>query len=101
MSYKQYLEFLKAKKERKMDGPPVDAIALMKESVSQEFEAGATHVFVVMGASGDLAKKKIYPTLWWLYKDGLIPQNTFFFGYARSNINVDKIRGSTEQYCKR
>ncbi len=27
-------------------------------------EGKAPHVFVVLGASGDLAKKKIYPTLW-------------------------------------
>ena len=35
-------------------------------------EAG--HVFVVMGASGDLAKKKIYPTLWALFRDNLMPK---------------------------
>ena len=34
-------------------------------------EAG--HTFVVMGASGDLARKKIYPTLWALFRDNLIP----------------------------
>ena len=34
-------------------------------------EAG--HTFVVMGASGDLARKKIYPTLWALFRDSLIP----------------------------
>ena len=31
------------------------------------------HTFVVMGASGDLARKKIYPTLWALFRDKLIP----------------------------
>ena len=49
-SYKQYLSFLKQKGQPKME--PVDAITLMKESMDpEEFEAGATHVFVVMGAS--------------------------------------------------
>ena len=33
----------------------------------------AGHTFVVMGASGDLARKKIYPTLWALFRDNLIP----------------------------
>ena len=28
----------------------------------------ASQVFVVFGASGDLAKKKIYPTLWFLFR---------------------------------
>ena len=34
----------------------------------------SSHVLVVFGASGDLAKKKIYPTLWALYRDGLMPK---------------------------
>ncbi len=49
----------------------------------------STHVFVVMGASGDLAKKKIYPTLWFLHRDGLIPEDTIFVGYARSELTVE------------
>ena len=36
------------------------------------------HVFVVFGASGDLAKKKIFPTLWWLFRDGLLPRGFYF-----------------------
>jgi glucose-6-phosphate 1-dehydrogenase len=31
---------------------------------------------VVLGASGDLAKKKIYPVLWALFRDNLLPSNT-------------------------
>lgn len=64
------------------------------------FEASAPHVFVILGASGDLAKKKIYPTLWWLYRDRLVPENTIFFGYARSDLTVDQVRGKCEQYMK-
>ncbi|MGH0170363.1 UNVERIFIED_CONTAM: hypothetical protein FKN15_067912 [Acipenser sinensis] len=30
----------------------------------EEFRQSDTHIFLIMGASGDLAKKKIYPTLW-------------------------------------
>lgn len=59
------------------------------------------HVFVVMGASGDLAKKKIYPTLWWLYKDDLFPVNTYFLGYARSQLNiVDYLTKTCKEYMK-
>ena len=42
--------------------------------ISSATPSDATHVFVVFGASGDLAKKKIYPTLWALFRDGLMPQ---------------------------
>ncbi|XP_061760575.1 glucose-6-phosphate 1-dehydrogenase isoform X1 [Nerophis ophidion] len=66
----------------------------------QEFRQSDTHIFIIMGASGDLAKKKIYPTLWWLFRDGLLPENTFFVGFARSNLTVDAIRTSCMPYLK-
>ncbi|XP_068242449.1 glucose-6-phosphate 1-dehydrogenase-like [Palaemon carinicauda] len=64
------------------------------------FEASTPHIFVVMGASGDLAKKKIYPTLWWLYRDRLLPENTIFVGYARSGLTVNQIREKCNPYMK-
>ena len=48
--------------------------SLKKERLSSFSCTDDGHVFVVFGASGDLAKKKIYPTLWALYRDGLIPK---------------------------
>lgn len=59
-----------------------------------------SHVFVILGASGDLARKKIYPTLWWLYRDRLLPKKTFFIGYARSDITIDTIREKSTPYMK-
>jgi glucose-6-phosphate 1-dehydrogenase len=58
------------------------------------------HVFVVFGASGDLAKKKIYPTLWWLYRDNLLPTQIVIIGYARSELSVPELRKSFEKNCK-
>lgn len=60
----------------------------------------AVHVFVVMGASGDLAKKKIYPTLWSLYLHNLCPENTRFVGYSRSKITVNDIREKSAPWVK-
>ncbi|CAF1175747.1 unnamed protein product [Adineta steineri] len=59
-----------------------------------------SHIFFVFGASGDLAKKKIYPTLWWLYRDGFIPEGTHFIGYARSQITTEKIFENAAKYMK-
>jgi len=47
-----------------------------------------------------LAKKKIYPTLWWLYRDGLLPPATMFFGYARSKLTIEEVRKNCDQYMK-
>ncbi|XP_064632147.1 glucose-6-phosphate 1-dehydrogenase-like isoform X2 [Lineus longissimus] len=73
-------------------------IALIKKSIS--YEDSERHVFVVFGASGDLAKKKIYPTLWEIFKDELIPENTIFIGYARSKITVEEIRKRSSPFIK-
>ena len=61
-----------------------DGVKLVKESVEKVQQGEEKrHLFVVFGASGDLAKKKIYPTLWSLFKEGLLPKNTTIVGYAR------------------
>ena len=49
---------------------------------------------------GDLATKKIYPTLWWLFRDRLLPDRTYFIGYARSALKVDDIRKKTAPYLQ-
>ncbi|CAK9290909.1 unnamed protein product [Gordionus sp. m RMFG-2023] len=56
--------------------------------------------FIIFGASGDLAKKKIYPTLWYLFEKQLLPINIFICGYARSQIKVDVIMQHAEKYMK-
>ncbi|EFO23532.1 glucose-6-phosphate dehydrogenase [Loa loa] len=58
------------------------------------------YVFVVFGASGDLARKKIYPTLWWLYRDSLLPNNISIIGYARSNLTMASLKAKFIERCK-
>lgn len=63
-------------------------------------EPESHYTFTVLGASGDLAKKKIYPTLWWLYRDNLLPKKTIFVGYARSVLSIEDIKKKTKPYMK-
>ncbi|XP_065772248.1 glucose-6-phosphate 1-dehydrogenase isoform X1 [Muntiacus reevesi] len=95
-----------------------------------DFHQADTHIFIIMGASGfpggsvvknlpamqetrvqslsqedlleegDLAKKKIYPTIWWLFRDGLLPEDTYIVGYARSRLTVADIRKQSEPFFK-
>ena len=80
--------------------------SLKKIQIDEEKRCGKTtggeptHIFVVFGASGDLAKKKIYPTLWGIYKHNLLPSNTKFVGYARSKLSVDDIRTRCKPWFK-
>jgi glucose-6-phosphate 1-dehydrogenase len=55
---------------------------------------------VVLGASGDLAKKKTFPTLFNLYALGLLPPNTKVYGYARSVMELEEFRKHASQNFK-
>ena len=49
-------------------------------------------VIVVVGASGDLAKKKTYPALYALWKEGLLPPDVVVWGFARSAKTHEGLR---------
>lgn len=72
----------------------------MEHDEGTHFDGNLPHVFVVFGSSGDLARKKIYPTLWWLYRDNLLPEPTHFFGYSRTKMTVPELRAKCDQYMK-
>ncbi|KAL6738610.1 hypothetical protein Aduo_012139 [Ancylostoma duodenale] len=77
-----------------------DLVAFLRESMENQLKFDPPYVFVIFGASGDLAKKKIYPTLWWLYRDSLLPCNITIVGYARSDLSMEKLRKTFEKACK-
>ncbi|KAM8793703.1 glucose-6-phosphate 1-dehydrogenase [Eudromia elegans] len=64
------------------------------------FAPGHPHVLVVLGASGDLAKKKIIPTIWWLFRDGLLPEPTHVVGFARTPLSVAELRQRCERHLQ-
>ncbi|KAM4738347.1 glucose-6-phosphate 1-dehydrogenase-like [Anableps anableps] len=66
----------------------------------RESSHSSTHTFIILGASGDLAKKKIYPTLWWLFRDGLLPEDIYIVGFARSDLTVEKIKAACLPHMK-
>ncbi|CAG8633471.1 11201_t:CDS:2, partial [Paraglomus brasilianum] len=55
---------------------------------------------IVLGASGDLAKKKTYPALFGLYRMGYLPERTHIVGYARSKLELGDFRGRISSYMK-
>jgi glucose-6-phosphate 1-dehydrogenase len=44
-------------------------------------------VFVIMGVTGDLAAKKIIPSLWHLFEHKLLPDNLSVIGFARRALS--------------
>jgi len=58
-------------------------------------------VVVVVGASGDLAKKKTYPALLSLYDDNLLPNDTVVWGYARSAMTHEELRDRIRPFLQK
>jgi len=44
-------------------------------------------IFIILGATGDLAAKKIIPSLWHLFRHGLLPKRLSVIGVARRNLS--------------
>ncbi|KAI8069516.1 glucose-6-phosphate dehydrogenase [Gongronella butleri] len=60
-----------------------------RESLQQQLQDnmhGAVTV-IVFGASGDLARKKTFPALYRLFKNGRLPVSSKIIGYARSKLD--------------
>ncbi|XP_051122671.1 glucose-6-phosphate 1-dehydrogenase, chloroplastic isoform X1 [Andrographis paniculata] len=52
----------------------------------------STVSITVVGASGDLAKKKIFPALFALFYEDCLPKHFTIFGYARSKMTDAELR---------
>ncbi|XP_048328215.1 glucose-6-phosphate 1-dehydrogenase 6, cytoplasmic [Ziziphus jujuba] len=75
------------------------------DSFSKEFdnvlENGSLSI-IVLGASGDLAKKKTFPALFNLFRQGFLqPEEVHIFGYARTKISDDDLRSRIRGYLIR
>ncbi|KDO35925.1 hypothetical protein CISIN_1g038626mg, partial [Citrus sinensis] len=55
-------------------------------------KAGSTLSITFVGASGDLAKKKIFPALFALYYEDCLPEDFTVFGYARTKLTDEELR---------
>ena len=49
-------------------------------------------VMVIFGASGDLAKRKLLPAVYTLYREHLVPPNFSVVGFSRSDMSDDEFR---------
>ncbi|XP_031475887.1 glucose-6-phosphate 1-dehydrogenase, chloroplastic-like [Nymphaea colorata] len=61
-------------------------------AISDKNDSEPTVSITVVGASGDLAKKKIYPALFALFYEGCLPEHFTIFGYARSKMTDAELR---------
>jgi len=57
-------------------------------------------IIVVLGASGDLAKKKTFPALFGLFRQGFLPRDVKIVGYARTKMDNAEYHKRVTSYLK-
>ncbi|KAJ3566309.1 hypothetical protein NP233_g7085 [Leucocoprinus birnbaumii] len=57
-------------------------------------------IIIVLGASGDLAKKKTFPALFGLYRQGFLPRDVKIVGYARTKMDAEEFHKRETSYIK-
>ncbi|OQY04351.1 MAG: glucose-6-phosphate dehydrogenase [Planctomycetales bacterium 4572_13] len=74
----------------------IEAIIAKQGVLCIEAAAGPTG-FTVFGASGDMAYRKLYPSLYELYRRGLMSDHFYVLGCGRSELSDDSFRDSIEK----
>src|SRR3990172_1091813 len=59
---------------------------------SCEIEIPQPCAFVIFGASGDLTKRKLIPSLYRLFKSGMLPDKFFVLGASRVDMSTEEFR---------
>ncbi|XP_020099630.1 glucose-6-phosphate 1-dehydrogenase, chloroplastic-like isoform X1 [Ananas comosus] len=83
---------------RSSNGYPLIGVSLKDEVLSDKQPMGglesvdSTVSITVVGASGDLARKKIFPALFALFYDNFLPEHFTVFGYARRKLTDEELR---------
>jgi len=73
----------------------------MLTTLNEEGWKTAGLAIIVVGASGDLAKKKTYPSLLYLFNDDLLPEDTIICGYARSQMSHEDLRNKLRPFLEK
>lgn len=57
--------------------------------------------FVVFGATGDLSHRKIFPALFDLHREGILPSDLTMIGFARKPLDEAEFRAGLKDACAR
>ncbi|XP_031385938.1 glucose-6-phosphate 1-dehydrogenase, chloroplastic-like [Punica granatum] len=80
-------------KKPKENLPPISPPVETKEAPGFDVHQNESTVTItIVGASGDLAKKKIFPALFALYYEDCLPKHFTIFGYARTKMTDAELR---------
>jgi glucose-6-phosphate 1-dehydrogenase len=97
---KQAITIMPESKTPRLESAVSSALEGESDDQLETWLTGSTLAVVVVGASGDLAKKKTFPSLLNLFADNLLPSSTAIFGYARSNMSDDELRDKLKPFLQ-
>lgn len=53
---------------------------------------------IIFGASGDLSKRKLFPSLFQLYNEDMLPKVFHIVGYARTRMNTEEFKEKLQEF---
>src|SRR5512147_3284468 len=62
-----------------------------------EIEVPRPAALIIFGASGDLTRRKLLPSLYRLYKNRMLAEQFFILGTSRVEMTTEKFRASMEE----
>lgn len=85
--------------DEKQNGPPATITVGNVEAEGQPCDEFCSDPcgLVIFGASGDLTRRKLIPSLYRLSKNGLVSKNFFVLGASRSKMNDESFRADMEK----
>ncbi len=85
--------------DEKQNGPAATVTVGNVETTDQLCEEFCSDPcgIVIFGASGDLTRRKLIPSLYRLSKNGLVSKNFFVLGSSRSKMNDESFRADMEK----
>lgn len=66
-----------------------------------EIEISKPFCLIIFGAVGDLTKRKLIPSIYRLYKNGLLPENFFIYGVDRVFLDIKQYRALIKKAFKK
>lgn len=78
------------------DPPVLKEDVVLFDHFDDPSESVASLCIAVIGATGELARTKVFPALFALYYSGFLPQNVAIFGYSRKTLADEDLRSMIE-----
>ena len=70
--------------------------SLTRAKICEEVKPGPTSI-TIFGASGDLTFRKLIPSIFALYKKGLLPKQFYMLGVARTKYTDEQYRNEVKR----